>query len=59
MTQTMLDELAARRAAAPDLDWDTAEAGVRRSYELLRPGGMLGLILPDGKPFIARKEVPQ
>jgi hypothetical protein len=55
MNQEQIDELAARRAARPDLDWDAIEAWIGRSLSLLKPGGVLSLALPDGKAFVARK----
>lgn len=51
----MREELDARRAAFPGADWDAVEAWIERTYELTRPGGVVSMMLPDGKPFTARK----
>jgi hypothetical protein len=32
--------------------WDAAWVWVRRSLQLTRPGGVLSMVLPDGRPFI-------
>lgn len=57
MNQEKIDELRERREARPDLDWSGVEEWIARSFELLRPGGVLSLALPDGRPFVARKEL--
>lgn len=51
-------ELDERKAACPDEDWSQAEQWIERSLELSRPGGIVSLVLPDGLPFVARKEGP-
>lgn len=56
MKKDKLDELHQRRDATPDRNWTGIEEWVTRSFSLLRPGGVLSLVLPDGKPFTARKE---
>lgn len=55
MTPEIKAELAQRRADAPGLPWDGVEDWVERAYLLIRPGGVLAISLPDGKPFTARK----
>ncbi len=56
LNQRMKDELAERRAAAPEVDWTGVDEWIERSYSLIRPGGVVSLVLPDGKPFTGRKE---
>lgn len=51
----ILVELTEREAASPDVDWTGVVAYVARSYQLARPGGVIALVLPDGKPFIAKR----
>lgn len=55
LSEEKLAELAERRAAAPEADWDGVVAWVEMSLALIRPGGVLALVLPDGKPFTARR----
>jgi hypothetical protein len=52
---TKIAELAARRAAAPDHDWNAVDAWIIHALRLIRPGGVLSVVLPDGEPFIARR----
>jgi hypothetical protein len=55
LSDEALAELAKRKAAAPDAQWDGVDEWLTRSYSLIRPGGVLSMVLPDGKPFAVRK----
>jgi hypothetical protein len=35
--------------------WDDAETWVARSLALTRPGGIVSMVLPDGRPFNVRR----
>jgi hypothetical protein len=55
LPEDKLAELRERRAATPDADWGNAEEWVSRALELIKPGSVLSVVLPDGKPFTARR----
>jgi hypothetical protein len=59
MNQEKIDELAARKAAAPDVDWAGVEEWIDQSMSLIKSGGVMCIVLADGKPFTARKEAAQ
>lgn len=40
-------------------EWDAAVAWVARSWSLVRPGGVVSQVMPDGKPFTAKRRVDQ
>lgn len=51
-------ELKARRDAMPLLPWDGVDAYIEHAMTLVRPGGMMAVVLPDGKPFFAQRPGP-
>lgn len=55
MEHDKIKELARRRAANPENDWSDVAVWIERSLALTKPGGVLSIILPDGKPFTVRK----
>jgi len=59
MNQEKIEELAERRAAAPHAEWSGVEEWIEQSLLLARPGGVVSIVLPDGRPFVVRKEPAQ
>lgn len=55
LPEDKLAELRERRAATPDAGWGDAEEWIGRALELIKPGGVLSVVLPDGKSFTARR----
>lgn len=55
MDQETEDQFRQRREASPDVDWEGVYEWVARAYDLTRPGGVIALVLPDRRPFTARK----
>lgn len=59
LSQDKQDELRRRREAAPHLPWDGVESYIDFAATLVRPGGVLSVVLPDGQPFTATRPRPE